>query len=513
MIGTRFHRSVLLFTMALVSYAYFYQAGGWNQNSRFDLTRAMVEVRQLRIDGYEWNTGDRSCRGPAGACKRADPTAGDHYYSDKAPGLSFLAIPAYAALFVPFGSAQPSPRFIAWTSYIATILAIAVPSAIGVVALFHLLLTLGLTVGGATLISGSYALATMAFPLSTLFFGHQLAASLLIIGFAILAHARSRRTTDRAAFLLGLAAGMALGYSVVTEYTSALAVLPMFLYAAFVVRSKALTAGVVSGGAFCAALMLAYHSAAFGSAFALPYDFSTQPHRHVNFMGLGRPNFEALLNITFTPFRGLFFESPWLLLAVPGTVALVRAARARAEVLVCVATVVLFFWLNASLVDWEGGWIFGPRYLGPAVPFLAVLAGGILLPAPGIRMRIGHAVLAVLAIWSFAAALTATAVNPQVPVGYRDPYREYLFPRLLEGRVADNTQAFYEFAPGSDPTREAWNAGQFMGLDGAASLLPLLLFIGLLTAWMAQTTKRGANSATLDAVPAACDASWRSIPE
>jgi len=27
----------------LVSYAYFYQAGGWNQNSRFDLAVALVE--------------------------------------------------------------------------------------------------------------------------------------------------------------------------------------------------------------------------------------------------------------------------------------------------------------------------------------------------------------------------------------------------------------------------------------------------------------------------------------
>ena len=46
-----------LFVLLFVSYAYFYQAGGWNQNSRFDLVRAIVEQRTTRIDGYVENTG------------------------------------------------------------------------------------------------------------------------------------------------------------------------------------------------------------------------------------------------------------------------------------------------------------------------------------------------------------------------------------------------------------------------------------------------------------------------
>ena len=58
-----------------VSYAYFYQAGGWNQNSRFDLVRAVVGQRTLRIDAFQQNTGDK-------AFYRR------HWYSDKAPGLA-----------------------------------------------------------------------------------------------------------------------------------------------------------------------------------------------------------------------------------------------------------------------------------------------------------------------------------------------------------------------------------------------------------------------------------------
>ena len=36
----------------LVSYGYFYQGGGWNQNTRLDVIRAVTEHGTLRIDAY-----------------------------------------------------------------------------------------------------------------------------------------------------------------------------------------------------------------------------------------------------------------------------------------------------------------------------------------------------------------------------------------------------------------------------------------------------------------------------
>ena len=42
------------------SYAYFYQGGGWNQNSRFALVRAIIERHTLQIDAYQLHTGDRA---------------------------------------------------------------------------------------------------------------------------------------------------------------------------------------------------------------------------------------------------------------------------------------------------------------------------------------------------------------------------------------------------------------------------------------------------------------------
>ena len=70
----------LLAVVTLFSFSYFYEGGGWNQNSRFDLLRAIVERHTLQIDAYHENTQDKA-------------HFQGHYYSDKAPGLVFLAVP------------------------------------------------------------------------------------------------------------------------------------------------------------------------------------------------------------------------------------------------------------------------------------------------------------------------------------------------------------------------------------------------------------------------------------
>ncbi|MGH9142458.1 MAG: hypothetical protein ACRD2I_15110, partial [Vicinamibacterales bacterium] len=98
------------------SYAYFYEAGGWNQNSRFALIRAILERHTLQIDAYQLHTGDRAFwRG--------------HYYTDKAPGASLVALaPVEAARLVSRAAGVDPASFpgIAWTSYVATVVTSAV---------------------------------------------------------------------------------------------------------------------------------------------------------------------------------------------------------------------------------------------------------------------------------------------------------------------------------------------------------------------------------------------------
>ena len=93
------------------SYAYFYQAGGWNQNARFALVRAILERHTLQIDAYQSHTGDKALwQG--------------HYYSDKAPGASLLALGPVAVARGISRLAHVDPEGyagIAWTSYVATV--------------------------------------------------------------------------------------------------------------------------------------------------------------------------------------------------------------------------------------------------------------------------------------------------------------------------------------------------------------------------------------------------------
>ena len=102
-----------IFALLFFSYAYFYQAGGWNENTRFDLVRAIVDDHTLSIDRYHENTGDKArFRG--------------HYYSDKAPGASFAAVPAYAIFRLFRGLFANEHAFIVVASYVVTALTIAV---------------------------------------------------------------------------------------------------------------------------------------------------------------------------------------------------------------------------------------------------------------------------------------------------------------------------------------------------------------------------------------------------
>jgi hypothetical protein len=460
--------ALALFALCLGAFSYFYQAGGWNQNVRFDLVRAIVEDHSLRIDRFARNTGDLSKRG-------------DHYYCDKAPGVSWLGVPPYAIAHAVAG-APPTPRFLAWTAWLSTVFAIALPSAIAVVCLAGLLGALGVSRGIALAIAAAWALATLAWPYSTVFYGHQLIAALLVIAFTLAVQIRRAGAAPSPGRLAAI--GALLGAAVVVEYPAVLAGIAIAIYAAQASRwePRALGAMVIAGLVPIAALA-GYHAATFGGPFTLPYSFSTQPHRHMGwFMGLGKPAPVALWGILFSEYRGLFYSAPWLLAALPGTVQLYRRGRG-AEATVAVVTFGLFVWLNASLVDWQGGWAMGARYLVPAIPFLVVLAAGVALPPesalPPIGRRVAWAVATAIVGYSAFLMLAGTAVKPEVPSHIRRPFQQYLLPQLYRGQLAVSNQGIDMAGNPPDGPHQAWNLGQKLGLRGGASLLPLAAWIAL----------------------------------
>ena len=153
--------------LLFLSYGYFFQGGGWNQAVRLDLTWAMVEQGSLTIDSYAANTGDVA-------------SFQDHLYSTKAPGVSFLAVPFYAALWFLQGLLGLDPGSSGLRILNAQLLTWLLSG--GGTALLAWLLGrmagrwLGAPAWAQALTMALYGLCTMAFPFATVLFGHQLAA-------------------------------------------------------------------------------------------------------------------------------------------------------------------------------------------------------------------------------------------------------------------------------------------------------------------------------------------------
>ncbi len=479
---------VALFAIVFGAYAYFYQGGGWNENTRFDLTRALVEQHTARIDAYHHNTGDLAQHD-------------GHFYCDKAPGTSWLAVPAYAVIYGSGGSARPSLRFLSAASYLSRLWAVSLPSALGVVALSLCLSALGVPLAVRLVVALAYGLATLAFPYSTALIGHQLAAAALLVSFALLV--RARREADAGPLRLFLA-GAALGAAVVVEYPAALAVVPLGLHAAASPGRWRRLAWLAAGMVGPLAALAIYHWSAFGSPLALPYHFSTLPDRHAGlFMGIGVPDPSALFHLLFSSYRGLFFSAPWLLWALPGLAFMWRRGL-RAEGAVCAAVPLLFVWLNSSLVDWQGGWALGARYLVPAIPFLAIAAGVALSPRGPARTseRVSAALAGAAALYSFALMLMGTAVKVDVPIEVRSPFLDFIVPAFRDGRLAISTHSIdsaRHLAPEAG-VRFAWNLGELMGLQGHATLIPLALFVALGAMWLVWAARRGETAGAPRAV-------------
>ena len=475
----------ILALLLFVSYAYFLpRRVDWNQNGRMDLVFAIVDQGTLAIDDYRSNTGDYA-------------HFGDHYYSDKAPGTSFLGVPVYWAFRtvarLPVigdlleriaAGAAPGPEspqegaglfpwrgYFALSLYVTMLGAIAFPSALLGLLVYRMARQLGAGITDAILLTAVYGLGTGAFPYGSALYGHMLTAFCLFAAFYLL-HGTQKH--GEMPWRL-VAAGFLLGWTVITEFPMVLPAGVIGLYAIYRLKDKRGLLWMVAGGVVPGALMAAYDMAIYGSPLPMGYKYSELWQEEVNtgFMTLTFPTLERLWGITLSPFRGLFFLSPALFCAVPGLFTMWRMEDWRVEWLTIVGVIVALFLFNASSVVWWGGFAVGPRYVLPAVPFLA-------LPIASWLNNMGwrqwtFVILGGLSVFSVWVQ-TITSLKFYPPEQYRFPLVEYSLPLLGQGQIASNL-------------------GNALGLRGPASLLPLalaiLVFSGLLW-WLCRTAEEAA---------------------
>ncbi len=503
--------ALLLFSILIAAFGYFNRPG-WNQNSRLDVLHAIVMKGKLAINDYHINTGDKAI-------------FNGHFYSEKAPGIIPLALPAFVfSLFVTEsrGLFIDSPQGWALSSWITTVGTAGVLTALGGVATFALLAA-HLKRRDAFLVSLFLFLGTIAFPYATMLFSHAPVIGLIAIAqwavfapqgtaadrgkvFAFLKHwlpklvgillcaigvitavglllpegislallaflalgsflllvlagltfyvswheRAMRKGRDLWPPTRDILAGVCLGFAIASEYPAAIAAGGILLLAAWIPSERPLR--IIVAAVPPLLLVPLNNFAVTGNIFSLAYaGHASFPVWHTPLLGFRKPALNGFIGLLFSEYRGLFFWSPFLLLAFVGWLDRRLPAVLRWSSLGALSLTVLA--LSGSSV-WEGGGAVGPRYLAPCIPLLALPV------AWGFRQfrRLGI-LLGALSVFLMFLALS---VDPMPSSAERHPLLNiYLkaFPVGIDG---------------------AWNLGGRMGLSGMVSLLPLLIVVTVL---------------------------------
>ena len=280
------------------------------------------------------------------------------FFSNKAPGLSFAAVPVYAFVRLFTGPARPeNTTRVFWLVRCGTV-SVAV-----VLALLALARRLARTEAGswtaAILFASAFGTPLLVYARS--FFSHAWTAALLYLAFECLHRAVEKPWHPALA-------GFLAGWAVLSEYPAALVAAILLVDAAWR-RPWRRTAAFIAG-ALPTAIALGLYDAA---CFAGPFDLSSAHEWYRPFARLSRgkifgfalPSPRTALRFLASPSRGVLFQSPFLLF-LPA--ALAGKTRDRA-IRVSIGSVALLFAAMCCYENWHGGWALGSRYLVPVLFF------------------------------------------------------------------------------------------------------------------------------------------------
>jgi len=440
----------LLGVALFLCYAYFFYLGGnWNVESRHAQIYALAERGTLVIDAYPF----------------LPPGGGDaakfegHYYSDKLLGPSLVAVPFYLPLrHLLAAIGLDERRAVYFSLRLTNLITNAFPSALLGGALYLFLAHLGLSARLRVWLALTYGLGTLAFPYSTLLFGHQLAAVAVGFAFMLLWLQRAEWSPRRA-----LVAGALLGFAAISDVMGIFIALILGVYAISIAAQHGAGAGAIARRIAPPALLaLAIFSlqlianwSSFGSPLTFPHVYHAQAAfraRHTaGLFGLHLPQLYPLYQLTVGPWRGLFYGSPVLLLALPGLFLLRR--KFRAEALTIAVSYLAVLLIHSGYENWTTGSAYGPRYQIAALPLIIIALAPAAQRSPFIFKT--------LALISIAFTAIVTVTTPLLPEDLRNPL----------------ANALAQFAAGN---LQHANLGSLLGLPGLASLLPLVLLVAAL---------------------------------
>jgi hypothetical protein len=473
----------VLFWLVFLMGAYWIPRGVQsNSDSHLALSFALVEHHTARIDPYAAKLLDKAVY--CGA--HTNPRTCKHYYTDKAPGLSLWVTAVYAALrpvlppaMMPTG--PKADRFL--LRWLLTLLCVTAPCGAFAATFWKFCRRFAAPTTALWLVIG-YSFGSMALPFSVLLFSHALSAALLFWAFMLLFSLRSPRpvspefgpvddplptNTERTNVSISrrcILAGVFSGYAIGCEYPTVIIAGLLGLYVLLaenptkvrIARAAAYGCGV-SVGLAPAEL---YNVSAFHTLWAGGYAHLTDPYfahgMAQGILGVGLPQWNAIWGTTFSPYRGLFILSPWLLLAGPGFVAMARRGL-RLEAWLCGVISAAYFLFQAGYAFWDGGASVGPRHFLPALPFLVFPVLFALQEARS--RRIGQSLICFSVVQLVLIVMTNPLYgDPRYVQNVMLPFFDQTLHDLAIGRLQNN-----------------W--GMVFALPSYASLIPLVFLVYL----------------------------------
>ena len=428
---------VLLFFTCFAAYALIVQGANSNSVSRIAVTLSLLRSGTVAIDDYAGLTEDKA-------------SSGSHFYSDKAPGMSLLALPALAVadlvartngqaarLTAPDASGALAPtRLFGVFVWIATIATSGLISAMAVAAFCDVLAMLGLGSGPSLGFATVLGLGTPVWGWSTTFFSHAVAGAFLILAlWAILRATRSEGERHSGLWHATLG-GFLLGFAVVTEFTVIPAVGCLCVFAlsrlfgrSGVTRPVATIVAAAASAAIPLAALAFYNEAAFGSPFAVGYASVVGfEGMKTGIFGIAWPRLDVLSEIVVGGRRGILWLCP-VLIFLPWA-AVVAPREQRGIVVLSLAIVATFLLINASYAYWDGGRSTGPRHIVPALGF-ALLPIALAYPR---FPKVARLAVVALSVAGVIANLVAATTDMYMPTRFTGiTLFTYLVPEFWRG--------------------------------------------------------------------------------
>lgn len=253
-----------------------------------------------------------------------------------------------------------------------------------------------------------------------------------------------------------LLAGHACGWALASEYSSGLIVVGLFVWYVFSgtgvppVRTGTdgrdaratrfmdrVRAAWVRAMPFCVAaippllLIPAYSWACFGNPFTLPYSLQASfPAMQEGVYAIKWPNPETAFNLLFTPARGLFFWTPFFVMAGFGYWHLVQRSRGLFWLTYLVPLLHIIV-ISGRTWDWPAGPAWGARLLSPMIPLLALPCAYGLKQFPWMGLP--------LAVYSILVTTLATLTDACLPFNsHANPLIDLNIPLFLKGEFSPN---------------------------------------------------------------------------